>query len=196
MASQATNPPTRGSMDMLQPILIDSHDFVELRTNQCIYVDKTAYLYGLISCRDARRFFLARPRRFGKSMMISTLKAIFDGCRELFDGLAISKTDWKWEKYPVLNFDLSLAAADSANRFERNFIAVVKSTLMEVGIAYDTENTPEINFGMAIDKLAETSDGKGVVILIDEYDDPVAQLLDQPMKRRMYASCWRRSINR
>ena len=78
-----------------------------------------------------------------------------DGCRELFDGLAISKTDWKWEKYPVLNFDLSLAAADSANRFERNFIAVVKSTLMEVGIAYDTENTPEINFGMAIDKLAK-----------------------------------------
>ncbi|MBR6056602.1 MAG: AAA family ATPase [Victivallales bacterium] len=164
---------------MLQPILTDSHDFPELRQKGCVYVDKTAYLHRLLAGANAR-FFLARPRRFGKSLMISTLKAIFDGRRELFDDLAISKTDWKWEKYPVLNFDLSLAAADSANRFERNFTPVVKSALMEAGIAYAPENTPEINFGMAIDQLAETSNGKGVVILIDEYDDPVATLLDKP----------------
>lgn len=75
---------------MLQPILTDSSDFTELRTNQCIYVDKTAYLHELISRRDARRFFLARPRWFGKSLMISTLKAIFEGREDLFDGLATS----------------------------------------------------------------------------------------------------------
>ena len=166
-------------MDMLQPILTDSSDFPELRQKGCVYVDKTAYLHRLLAGANAR-FFLARPRRFGKSLMISTLKAIFDGRRELFDDLAISKTDWKWEKYPVLNFDLSLAAADSANRFERNFTAVVKNTLKEAGFQYDTESTPEINFGMAIDELANVNKGKGVVILIDEYDDPVAQLLDQP----------------
>ena len=166
-------------MDMLQPILTDSSDFPELRQKGCVYVDKTAYLHRLLAGANAR-FFLARPRRFGKSLMISTLKAIFDGRRELFDDLAISKTDWKWEKYPVLNFDLSLAAADSANRFERNFTAVVKNTLKEAGFQYDTESTPEINFGLAIDELANVNKGKGVVILIDEYDDPVAQLLDQP----------------
>ncbi|MBR6058280.1 MAG: AAA family ATPase [Victivallales bacterium] len=165
---------------MLQPIPTDTHDFPEIRGNGCIYVDKTAYFHKLITMKDARRFFIARPRRFGKSLMISTLKAIFEGRRELFDGLAISRTDWMWEKYPVLNFDFSRAAADTADRFERNFTSVVKDSLGEADVAYDREDTPEINFGTAIDELAEAGNGKGVVILIDEYDDPVATLLDKP----------------
>ena len=165
---------------MLQPILIDSHDFPEIRENECVYVDKTAYFHKLITRRDARRFFLARPRRFGKSLMITTLKAIFEGRRELFDGLAISKTDWEWEQYPVLHFDFSLAAPPSASEFMRSFPSEVKRAMKEAGVEYDKEEAPDVNFGEAIDKLAEASKGKGVVILIDEYDDPVATLLDQP----------------
>ena len=108
------------------------------------------------------------------------MKAIFEGRRELFDGLAISQTDWEWEQYPVLYFNFGKAAADSANRFERNFTSVIKSALTEAGFGYDKDNTPEINFGDAIDTLSKNKDGQGVVILIDEYDDPVAQLLDKP----------------
>ena len=165
---------------MLQPIPTDTHDFPEIRGNGCIYVDKTAFFHTLITKKDARRFFIARPRRFGKSLMISTLKTIFEGRRDLFDGLAISKADWKWEKYPVLNFDFSLAAPPSAREFMLSFPSEVKRALKEAGVEYDNKELPEVNFGTAIDKLAEESNGKGVVILIDEYDDPVATLLDKP----------------
>ena len=167
-------------MDMLQPILTDSSDFTELRTNQCIYVDKTAYLHELISRRDARRFFLARPRRFGKSLMISTLKAIFEGREDLFDGLAISRTDWKWEKYPVLHFNFINAAASSVELFTQNFGIEIERGIMEAGGTYKPQWSPVGNFARAMDTLAAANGGKGVVVLIDEYDAPVARLLDTP----------------
>ena len=166
--------------ERLQPIAKDTADFPELRRRGCVYVDKTAYFHRLITSLEARCYFIARPRRFGKSLMISTLQAIFGGRRELFDGLAISGTDWKWETYPVLYLDLSLASADSAERFERNFISVVSNAFADAGIEYNDKNTPEINFGHAIDALGTRNNGRGMVILIDEYDDPVAQLLDRP----------------
>ena len=165
---------------MLQPILVDSSDFTEIRENECIYVDKTAYFHKLITRRDARRFFLSRPRRFGKSLMISTLKAIFEGRRELFDGLAISKTDWTWEKYPVLHFNFGFAAMSSAEEFRQVFPNTVKTAIQNAGGKYDSSESAVVNFGNAIDNLSAENDGKGVVILIDEYDDPVARLLDKP----------------
>ena len=192
MTSHTINPPSRGTMEMLQPISTNSSDFPKLRRKRCVYVDKTGFFHKLITGADDC-FFLARPRRFGKSLMITTLKAIFEGRRDLFDGLAISQTDWKWEKYPVLYFNFGKAAADSASRFEQNFTSVVKNALLEAGFSYDKDNTPEINFGTAIDTLSQyhdveiqdnaslhNNDEKGVVILIDEYDDPVAQLRDKP----------------
>ena len=164
----------------LQPIAQDTGDFPELRQNKCVYVDKTAYFHKLITRLDARRFFIARPRRFGKSLMISTLQAIFEGRRELFDGLAISKTDWKWEKYPVLYFNFGFAASNFTQNFQTKFPAFVKKVIGELGVEYDGQQPPDLNFGNAIDSLYVSSKGKGVVILIDEYDDPVAQLLDRP----------------
>ena len=165
---------------MLQPIITDTSDFPEIRESGCIYVDKTAYFHNLITRKDARRFFLARPRRFGKSLMISTLKAVFEGRRELFDGLAISQTDWTWEKFPVLYFNFGFAASPTAAEFMVNFLSTVKTTLMKAGAEYDNDASPSANFGHAIERLSTTNKGKGVVILIDEYDDPVAQLLDKP----------------
>ena len=165
---------------MLQPILVDSSDFTEIRGSECIYVDKTAYFHQLITRRDARRFFLARPRRFGKSLMISTLKAIFDGRRELFDGLAISKTDWQWEKYQVLYFNFGFAATSSEEEFRRSFSNTVKKAVQNAGGKYDSSETAVVNFGNAIDTLSSENNGRGVVILIDEYDDPVARLLNKP----------------
>ena len=84
-----------------------------------LYVDKTAYFHKLLTgANDC--FFLARPWRFGKSLMISTFKAIFEGRKELFGDLAIAKTDWKWEKYPVIHFNLGFAAG-SLEEFKVNF---------------------------------------------------------------------------
>ena len=166
---------------MLQPIAIDTCSFPELRRMKCVYVDKTATFHSMITRPDARRFFLARPRRFGKSLMISTLKALFLGKRELFEGLDITRTDWEWETYPVMHFNMGFAASTSPERFVQKFPAHVKSVLSEVGIDYDPQMPPDMNFGLAIDRLYATEKGKnGVVILIDEYDDPVAQLLDKP----------------
>ena len=164
----------------LQPIAQDTGDFPELRQKKCVYVDKTAFFHNLITRLDASRFFIARPRRFGKSLMISTLKAIFEGRRELFDGLAISRTDWKWEKYPVLYFNLGFAASSISEEFRKNFIYTVRKGITEAGQSYNDKETPAANFGMTIDSLHTASNGKGVAILIDEYDDPVAQLLDKP----------------
>ena len=184
---------------MLQPILIDSSDFPEMRTKGCIYVDKTAFFHRLITGLNSR-FFLSHPRRFGKSLMISTLKAIFEGRRELFDGLDISKTDWQWEKYPVLHFNLGAAAGTTLQEFSQLFPIEVERAILEAGGTYNPDWPPAGNFARAIDTLSTVNDGKGVVILIDEYDDPVAQLLDKPAEaegvRGMLAGFYRQMKDR
>jgi len=164
---------------MLQPILTDSSDFPELRQKDCVYIDKTAYLHRLLAGPNAR-FFLARPRRFGKSLMISTLKAIFEGRRELFDGLAISKTDWKWEAYPVLHFNFMNAASANVEFFMQNWAIEIERGIMEAGGTYNPQWSPVGNFARSMDNLSAANGGKGVVVLIDEYDAPVARLLDKP----------------
>ena len=164
---------------MTKPISTDNSDFPKLRAKGCLYVDKTAYFHKLLTGADDC-FFLARPRRFGKSLMISTFKAIFEGRKELFGDLAIAKTDWKWEKYPVMYFDLSKAAsAISAAEFKANFAKAVREAIVAAGGQYDAAANPSMNFGSAIDELSAQNGGRGVVVLIDEYDDPVARLLDK-----------------
>ena len=124
-------------MKKLQPILTDSSDFPEIRGNGCVYVDKTAYFHDLITRLDARRFFLSRPRRFGKSLTVSALKALFGGRRELFEGLAIDKTDWSWEKYPVIHFEFNDLTVTSIEEFGRDLVAHIAKKLGDASYAYD-----------------------------------------------------------
>ena len=152
---------------MLQPIARDTSDFPKLREKGCVYVDKTAYFHRLMNSVEASCYFIARPRRFGKSLMITTLKAIFEGRRELFDGLAISRTDWAWEKYPVLYFNMGFAASSTDGGFSQNFPYAIGKGIQEAGGSYDKTVSPAANFGMAIDSLSASNCGKGVVILID-----------------------------
>ena len=86
-------------------------DFEKLRSEDCVYVDKTRYVYDLT--RISRPYFLARPRRFGKSLFISTLKAYFLGKKESFEGLAISELEKDWIEYPVIYIDFNLGACNS-----------------------------------------------------------------------------------
>ncbi len=164
----------------MRPIATTTSDFPDLRRSGCIYVDKTAYFHRLVTDVGTRMFFLARPRRFGKSLMITALKAIFQGRRELFDGLAIAQTDWSWEKWPVIHLDFAPVVTTDIESFDRSFTVQARSRLSEAGYAYDDSLLPADNFGKAIDTLSAANGGKGVVVLIDEYDAPVSHVLDRP----------------
>ena len=87
-------------------IRVSTSDFGNLRRDGAGYVDKTALVYAL--AREDRAIFLSRPRRFGKSLLVSVLEAYFEGRRDLFDGLAVSELETDWIRYPVLKFDRSL----------------------------------------------------------------------------------------
>ncbi|MGN0857436.1 MAG: AAA family ATPase, partial [Candidatus Spyradenecus sp.] len=160
-------------------INVQSSEFPLIRKNRNIYVDKTDYFYRLIRAGvcSSSTFFLARPRRFGKSLMISTLKAIFQGKRELFEGLAISKEDYDWQSWPVLHFDLSTTTGETLERFHLRFQDHVAAELARFeGVQLDAP--PEINFARALRQLQEQ--GKQAVVLIDEYDAPICHTLNKP----------------
>ena len=84
---------------------IGDQDFRSLRENGFLYVDKTRYIEKMVE--ESKYYFLARPRRFGKSLFLSTLKYFFEGRRELFKGLYIDSSDWDWVPYPILHLDLN-----------------------------------------------------------------------------------------
>ncbi|MGN0886859.1 MAG: AAA family ATPase [Candidatus Spyradenecus sp.] len=153
-------------------------DFEELRQAEMIYVDKTAYFHRLAANRQNQKlFFLARPRRFGKSLMLSTFKAIFQGKRELFEGLAISKTDYDWRPWPVLHFDLSRATGETFESFMSGLRSAVRVALSGAKITV-AEDEPRVWLDSAFTQLQEQ--GKQAVILIDEYDAPICHTLDRP----------------
>ena len=164
-----------------------SDDFAELRKNDAIYVDKTAFVHRLVSDRNSNIVFVSRPRRFGKSLTVSLLKNLFAGRRELFKGLAIERTDWKWLKHPVIYFRFNELSTIRIEEFAADFESYVIGQLQDAGFACNTNLSCWQNFGKAIDFLAEKSRqdakerpdefGEGVVILIDEYDAPVGHAL-------------------
>ena len=166
----------------MRPIATDTADFPSLRKSGCIYVDKTMFVHRLVSMVGSKLFFVSRPRRFGKSLTISALKALFSGRRELFKGLAIDSMDWKWEKYPVIHFEFNDIATTSLEVFDTSFAIHVQDRLEDAGFVYDRSRPPPENFGAAIKQLSAANDGKGVVILIDEYDAPVGHCLTDVAK--------------
>ena len=166
----------------MRPIATDTNDFPRLRNDGCIYVDKTKFIHRLLTTVGTKLYFISRPRRFGKSLTLSVLKALFAGRRELFDGLYLGRTDWKWEKYPVIHFEFNDVDASSVEEFEKSFAEHVRERLEAVGYAYDGTKTVAFNFGNAIESLSAANGGKGVVILIDEYDAPVGHCLDDVAK--------------
>ena len=166
----------------MRPIATDTHDFPRIRNEGCIYVDKTMFMHRLVSTVGTNLFFISRPRRFGKSLTISALKALFSGRRELFKGLHIDSTDWKWEKHPIIHFEFNDLDTVSLERFDKSLFSHVRRKLTEAGFDYDEMEEPSDNFGNAITSLSAANGGKGVVILVDEYDAPVGHCLDDIAK--------------
>ncbi len=144
--------------------------FEDLRNNNNVYVDKTEYLYSLIPDTGSY-YFLARPRRFGKSMTISTLDALFRGKRELFKGLYIDSTDYDWKEYPVIHIDFSEFEFVDANDLRRQ----LKNSLMSIAESYDVVLDGSYSYNEVIKYLIlELNKRAKVVILVDEYDRPLS----------------------
>ena len=106
-------------------IMTTTSSFEKMRENGAIYVDKTALIYRMVSGSDDA-FFLSRPRRFGKSLLISTLQAYFEGRRELFDGLAIADLEKNWVKYPVFKFDMSNMKNDTLRTLDESLDSMLR----------------------------------------------------------------------
>ena len=158
-----------------------TYDFRVMREKGYRYVDKTALLYPLVTRDGDAFFFISRPRRFGKSLMLSTLAYLFQGRRDLFKGLAIDRMDYDWAEYPVLHFNFGTMDVTTFDSFYSTFVARVMQAFKEAEVAYDPAFAPGDNFVNAIRSLAQDR-GKPVVILIDEYDAPVGAALNDIKK--------------
>ena len=142
------------------------------------YVDKTDMLWRLVSDNEDRMFFISRPRRFGKSLMLDTLKCIFEGRRELFRGLKIEKRRYDWKKYPVVMLDMSTAKGETPDELKESLDALVDGIAARFGLEVDTAKPVGTRFGLALDALfAKRGE---YVVLVDEYDVPLQGFLKDP----------------
>ena len=164
---------------------IGEQDFPSLRKDGRMYIDKTEYVYTMTHT-SSKYMFLSRPRRFGKSLLISTLQAYFEGRKELFEGLAIEKLEKKWEPFPVIRLDMSLAKHDKAEDLNRYLLYIMKLNEERfdfIGVGED----PNLRLTDLIAHLSKKT-GKGVVVLIDEYDSPLLDVVHEeenlPMLRK------------
>lgn len=148
---------------------VDVSNFELMIQGDYLYIDKTKNIYDLITKR--RLYFLSRPRRFGKSLLISTLKEIFSGNKKLFKDLWIGKhSDYTWPEHPVLNFDLSNLSFGTAEQFETR----LSESFDKIGKKFGIDTTHVTLPGSKLKNLIEDlSEKNRVVILIDEYDAPL-----------------------
>ena len=175
----------------MEKIATDIYTFSELRNLGFTYVDKTETLYEMASGDVGKQFFIARPRRFGKSLAVSTLKALFEGRRDLFKGLAIEQK-WDWtKKWPVLHLDMGSMQARNVDEFRELLTDHLVDRAKEFGVDGIHGSSPTILFKRLIDALAakslemcspEDRDAwtPQVVLLVDEYDKPLLGHLMKP----------------
>ena len=157
----------------MEKIATDSYSFERLRRRGYVYVDKTDLLWRLASETEGSQFFISRPRRFGKSLMLSTLQCIFEGRRDLFRGLKIEKKRWNWKKkYPVVMLNMADVVAPTVDKLRENLLALVKGLVRSFRLKdVDIVSEPGMAFGNFLKALAEA---KGeFVVLVDEYDVPL-----------------------
>jgi hypothetical protein len=150
--------------------------FANIRKENGLYVDKTASIHKMISGLRTQ-FFLSRPRRFGKTLLCYTLCSLFEGRTELFKGLAISKTKWKWEKRPVIKLDMSLNTQDKRAMLSGSTIkTLLEAEAKKLNLELRGNNIAS-NFKSLIDDSFEKY-GKPAVVIIDEYDSPLLSVID------------------
>ncbi len=153
--------------------------FAQIREQGFLYVDKTRYIYDLAH-GSGKTYFLSRPRRFGKSLLLSTMQAYFEGRRELFDGLTISELETQWESYPVIRIDLSTVKCED----EQTLVVLLDRALRSQEAIWgrdEADVTPGSRLYSLID-AAYAQTGQPVVVLIDEYDAPLLNVAHDPQR--------------
>ena len=153
--------------------------FDRIRKSQAVYVDKTEFVWKMATTK-AVNFFLSRPRRFGKSLLVDTLRCYFEGRRELFEGLYIYNKEKEWRQYPVIRLDLSNGKYYEKERVHGTINAILEQQERRFGLG---EHKDPTNYDARLTRLIETAHdqtGEQVVVLIDEYDAPMLDSINDP----------------
>lgn len=158
-------------------------DFSEIIKGNYVYVDKTDYVFKLVNSK--KFYFLSRPRRFGKSLFLSTLDYFFQGRKELFKGLKIYSLEKEWISYPVLHFDLSTVEGSTPQLLKNDLEDIISNYEHQFGIIYAAEQNLMPSLGRRLGNLIRhiyNKMGRGVVILIDEYDKGILDVIQEEKK--------------
>ena len=158
----------------LKRLPVGIQTYSEVIGRDCLYVDKTEYIFKML--KVSKYIFLSRPRRFGKSLLVSTLQAYFEGRKELFEGTYIGGVEKEWTEYPVLRFDMSTAKHEGPEELKQE----ISGKLSNYERVYGKGLPDEINLNQRLQGLIERAHaqtGKKVVVLIDEYDAPLLDVV-------------------
>ena len=166
----------------MRGICTDNPGIENLISKGLVYVDKTDVLHALITDPAASQYFLSRPRRFGKSLMIATLREIFKGRRDLFKDTFIGRSDYDWPVYPVIHLDLSKVVASTPEVLDVKLNGIVEDIAARYSAPFNDDKPSGENFERLILHAAASTERKQVVVLIDEYDAPVNGFIDNPEK--------------
>ena len=166
-------------MDMetkqLRRLPVGIQTFSNIIEDNMLYIDKTEYVWNMIHL--SKYIFLSRPRRFGKSLLVSTLQAYFEGRKDLFKGLFIETVEKEWTEYPVLRFSMASGKHMEKNQLERYILYILEENERRFGITSDSKD-PNVRLKNLIASAYEKT-GKKVVILIDEYDAPLLDVVHE-----------------
>ncbi|MDR1870819.1 MAG: ATP-binding protein [Deltaproteobacteria bacterium] len=152
--------------------------FDEIRTEGFLYIDKTDYINSLISNNEFKYWFLARPRRFGKTMFVDTLEHLFRGNSELFRGLNIYSKGYDFQPAPVIRLNMARSASD-IDELKRSIVSHLTRVATELGLTIKSQIPAEAMEWLIMD-LSAKNEGRRVVVLIDEYDKPILDHIDKP----------------
>ena len=161
---------------------IGIQNFEKLRRGGYFYIDKTALMYQMI--KTGSYYFLSRPRRFGKSLLISTLEAYFQGKKELFTGLAVERLEKDWIKYPILHLDLNIEKYDTPESLD-NILEKSLTAWEKLYGAEPSERSFSLRFAGIIERACKQA-GQRVVILVDEYDKPMLQAISNEKLQKQF----------
>ena len=159
----------------LKRLPVGIQTFSEVIDLDCLYIDKTEYIWNMIHL--SKYIFLSRPRRFGKSLLVSTLQAYFEGRKDLFKGLFIETVEKEWTEYPVLRFSLASGKHMEKDQLERYLLYILEENERRFGITSDSKD-PNVRLKNLIASAYEKT-GKKVVVLIDEYDAPLLDVVHE-----------------
>ena len=159
----------------MKQIDTSTFSFPDIIVNDFLYVDKTRFVWQLVSKKKGE-YFLSRPRRFGKSLLVSTLKAVFQGRRDLFAGLAIDREEYDWKPYPVIHLDFGACMAASESELNTFLMLRLEDCASEYKISLSAPTAQE-RFIELINKLSQNGQA---VILVDEYDKPILGNIGDP----------------